>query len=728
MIAAFPKSVDQCLTPTSDASAPDSPALQTALATLTAAVAESAHKAETLKRAQAIAAIVQPLGVADEIVLSALLYPILQASLLTEQRATELFGPVVTRMAADSVRLKQYEGAGGATGKSRSVNQAESLRKMLLAIAADARLVFIRLADELYQLRNAKDLPSSEQERLARETHEIFAPLANRLGIWQLKWQLEDLSFRYLNPEAYKRIAGWLVSKRADREHYLTEVQTQLQQALTKAGVQAEIAGRPKHIYSIWRKMQRKGLNFDQIFDVRAVRLLVNNLADCYAALGVVHGLWPFIPGEFDDYIATPKDNLYRSLHTAVIGPGKLPLEVQIRTKEMHEHAELGVAAHWKYKEGRTKQGGRSDLAYEQKIAWLRQILDPAEHSADHAETETDFLERMRAELFEDRVYALSPRGEVVDLPKGATPLDYAYHVHTELGHRCRGAKINDQIVPLTQMLNNGDQVEIITAKQPHPSRDWLTPSRGFLASPRSRAKVRAWFRKQDEGQNIIQGKQLLEREIHHLGVHSLPLPELLHELHLDTAEQLYQALGEGEISLAQITGAIQRRTQPQELPIPGVKAKPPQPVQGIRIDGVGKLLSSFAGCCRPVPPEAIAGYITLGRGVSIHRQDCRSFKRLQLKSPERAIPVDWGSSIGQEFVVAIMVRAYDRRGLLRDISAVLADAKLGIQTMNTLTQRDGVAEIQLRIVVHNLEELSTALGRIQGLANVLEVRRNQFD
>ncbi|MGE0188920.1 MAG: bifunctional (p)ppGpp synthetase/guanosine-3',5'-bis(diphosphate) 3'-pyrophosphohydrolase [Steroidobacteraceae bacterium] len=712
------------MTPTVDDSVSDSPALQTALTTVSAALPESALKAETLIRAQAIAAIVQPLGVADEIVIGAMLYPVMQAGLLDEQRATELLGTAVTRMATDSVRLKQYEGAGGASGQSRSASQAESLRKMLLAIAADARLVFIRLADQLYQLRHAKALPAIEQERLARETREIFAPLANRLGIWQLKWQLEDLSFRYLNPDAYKRIAGWLASKRADRERYLAEVQAELHAALTKAEVHAEIASRPKHIYSIWRKMQRKGLNFEQVYDVRAVRLLVDNLADCYAALGVVHGLWPFIPGEFDDYIATPKDNLYRSLHTAVIGPGKLPLEVQIRTKDMHEHAELGVAAHWKYKEGRYKEGGRSDVAYEQKIAWLRQILDPAEHSDDQAESETDFLERMRAELFEDRVYALSPRGEVVDLPKGATPLDYAYQVHTELGHRCRGAKLNGHIVPLTQALTNGDQVEIITAKQPHPSRDWLAPSRGFLASPRSRAKVRAWFRKQDEGQNIVQGKLLLEREIQRLGVHSITLPELLAELHLSTVEQLYQALGVGDLTLAQINGAIQRRTQPQEPPPVAGKSKAAKPIEGIRVDGVGKLLSSFARCCRPVPPEAIAGYITVGRGVSIHRQDCASFKRLQNKQPERVIPVDWGSSIGQEFVVEIMVRAYDRRGLLRDISAVLADAKLNLQAMNTLTQRDGVADIQLRIVVHNLEELSTALGRIQGLSNVLSVRR----
>ncbi len=723
------------MTPSTSQSVIDTPALSSVRAALGTVLPDTAAARACLERASAIAGIVQPLGVDEDIVIAALLYPLLEAALLDDEQAAALAGPNAARMAVDSVRLKQFESSGTqSTGQVRSATQAEALRKMLLAIASDARLVFIRLADQLNQLRHAKDLSAAEQIRLARETREIYAPLANRLGIWQLKWELEDLSFRYLDPEAYKRIAGWLATKRADRERYISEVQAELRAALDKVGIKAEIAGRPKHIYSIWRKMQRKHLDFEQIYDVRAVRILVDNVADCYAALGVVHSLWPFIPREFDDYIATPKDNLYRSLHTAVVGPGKLPLEVQIRTRDMHDHAELGVAAHWKYKEGRYKEGGRSDPAYEQKIAWLRQILEPTDVSSDASgdaagahESETDFLDRMRAELFEDRVYALSPRGEVVDLPKGATPLDYAYHVHTELGHRCRGAKINDQIVPLTHVLSNGDQIEIITGKQAQPSRDWLVPSLGFLASPRSRSKVRAWFRKQDHGQNIVQGRQMLERELQRLAVHTVTMPELLDELHLHDAEALYQALGEGELTMAQVTGAVQRRARPQELS--GQLIRKPyvtKPVEGISIDGVGELLSNFARCCRPVPPENIVGYITLGRGVSIHRAGCASFKRLQDKHPERVIPVDWGSSAGQEFAVDILVRAYDRRGLVRDISAVLTDAKLSIQSMNTLTQRDGVADIQLRIVVHNLEELSGVLGRIQGLPNIISVQRKR--
>src|SRR4029453_7309442 len=347
----------------------------------------------------------------------------------------------------------------------------EGLRKMLLAIVTDPRLVLIKLAAQLHKLRESKDAPEAERQRLAYETRQVYAPLANRLGVWQIKWQLEDWSFRYLEPDNYKRVAGWLAAKRGDRERYIEDVIALLRAELDKAQIHADIAGRPKHIYSIWRKSQRKGLSFDQVFDVRAVRVLVNTIADCYAALGVVHGLWHYIPGEFDDYIATPKDNLYRSLHTAVIGPGKLPLEIQIRTREMHDHAELGVAAHWRYKEG-----GKANPAYEQKIVWLRQILEPSERGE---ETEGEFLDRVRSEIFEDRVYAISPRGEVVDLPRGATPLDFAYHVHTDLGHRCRGAKVNGRMVPLNQQLANGDQVEIITAKHPNPSRDWLVPSLG---------------------------------------------------------------------------------------------------------------------------------------------------------------------------------------------------------------------------------------------------------
>jgi GTP pyrophosphokinase len=671
-------------------------------------------------QARAIADIVAGLTDDTDIVAGAILFPLLQANAITVEQAAAAGGASAARIATELLRLGSFSIiAPSASAAPLSSNQAEALRKMLLAIVTDPRLVLIKLAAQLNQLRESKDAPAAEKERLAYETREIYAPLANRLGVWQLKWELEDLSFRYLDSDNYKRVAGWLAAKRVDRERYIEDVIAHIQVELAKMQIRAEIAGRPKHIYSIWRKMQRKHLSFDQVYDIRAVRVLVDSIADCYAALGIVHSLWPYIPGEFDDYIATPKDNLYRSLHTAVIGPGKLPLEIQIRTREMHDHAELGVAAHWRYKEG-----GRANPAYEQKIVWLRQILEPSERGE---ETEGDFLERVRSEIFEDRVYALSPRGEVVDLPRGATPLDFAYHVHTDLGHRCRGAKVNGRMVPLTQVLRNGDQVEIVTGKQLNPSRDWLVPSLGYLVSQRNRSKVRAWFRKLDEEQNRAQGRQILERELQKLAIHSVTLPELIGEFKSANAEQLYQAIGEGEINAAQISGAILRRAKPQELPSP-VPRKPavaPKQAAGITIDGVDDLLSSFARCCAPVPPESIGGYITLGRGVSIHREDCANFRRLQVANPERVIAVEWGAAGESAFPIDVNVRAFDRRGLLRDVSAVLADSKINIHSMNTVTdERDGVADMNLKITVHDLQELSRVLARIQGLPNVLSARR----
>ena len=672
------------------------------------------------QRARAIAEIVGSLTDEADIRTGALLYPLLEAGAIDADSATRSLGPAATRIATELMRFGTIGALGTRPdGTQLSATQAEGLRKMLLAIITDPRLVLIKLAAQLHLLRESKDSEPAERERIARETREIYAPLANRLGVWQLKWELEDLSFRYLDPDSYKRVAGWLAAKRVDRERYIAEVIALLIQELGKVNIQAEIAGRPKHIFSIWRKMQRKGLSFDQLYDIRAVRVIVPSLADCYAVLGIVHSLWPYIPGEFDDYIATPKDNLYRSLHTAVIGPGKQPLEIQIRTREMHDHAELGVAAHWRYKEG-----GKANPAYEQKIVWLRQILEPSEREG--SESEDDFLERVRSEVFEDRVYALSPRGEVIELPRGATPLDFAYHVHTDLGHRCRGAKVNGRMVPLNQQLANGDQVEIVTSKQLNPSRDWLVPSLGYLASQRNRSKVRAWFRKQDEDQNRQQGRQLLEREVQHLAIHSVTLEDLIAEFKLTSADQLYLAIGEGEITIAQITGAIQRRARPQELPSP-IARKPAiatKDTSGITIEGVGDLLSHFARCCGPVPPESIAGYITLGRGVSIHRQDCANFRRLEAATPERVIAVEWGAS-EQAFPVDVNVRAYDRRGLVRDISAVLADSKINIHAMNTITNDgDGIADMNLKITVHDLQELSRVLARIQGLPNILSARR----
>ncbi len=478
-------------------------------------------------------------------------------------------------------------------------------------------------------------MDSRVKRKLAVETREVYAPLANRLGVWQLKWELEDLAFRYLQPTDYRHIAAALKVRRTERERYIEELKLRLEHELRSAGIAARIDGRPKHIYSIWRKMQAKKLAFEEIMDIRAARVLVDSVAECYAALGIVHSLWPFIPGEFDDYIATPKNNLYRSIHTAVLGPGTQPVEIQIRTHEMHAHSERGVAAHWRYKEG-----GRGDQAYERKINQLRALLAP-----DAEDGARDFLDRMRVELFQDRIYVLSPKGEIVDVPVGGTPLDFAYQVHTDLGHRTRGAKVNGRMVPLDYRLKNSETIEIIAAKKAQPSRDWLSPQSGFLASPRHRNKVRAWFRKQNESQNKQEGRALLEREIQRLGVNIPPMPELLAELRLGSVEELHTALGLGELSGAQLAGAIQRllharAARPEETPRPRA-ARGPAPE--IEVQGVGDMLSTYARCCKPVPPEPIVGYITVGRGVSIHGRSCANLARLRDKSPARVLPVAWG-------------------------------------------------------------------------------------
>jgi GTP pyrophosphokinase len=675
---------------------------------------------EGAARSLELAAILSQLQADDDVLLAGLLVPLLKAGRVEEPAALEIFGEPALKLARALERAGDSGvPAGWNPGTHLKPEQAEGLRKLLLALASDVRLVLIRLAAQLVRMRNLKAATAEEQQRAAMETREIYAPLANRLGIWQVKWELEDLAFRFSEPGEYKRIAGWLRAKRDERERYIDDVKRDLVRELHAAGVEAEITGRPKHIYSIWRKMQRKGLAFEQVMDVLAVRIIVGSVAECYAALGIVHSLWPYMPGEFDDYIATPKDNLYRSLHTAVVGPGKLPLEVQIRTREMHEHAELGVAAHWQYKEGR-----KAESSFQQKINWLRQLLEPGQRDGG----EPDLLDGLQAEVFEDRVYALSPKGEVVDLPKGATPLDFAYHVHTNLGHRCRGAKVNGRMVQLDHQLANGDTVEIITGKHPQPSRDWLVPTLGFLASQRNRAKVRSWFRKLDEGQNREQGRQMLERELDRLGVRAPSLPEILDELGLPNADALHQALGEGDLTLAQVAGAIQRRLHEHEPSKPRLhpKARSAKSSTGLIIDGVGDLMSTIARCCRPVPPEPIAGFITLGRGVSIHSATCANLLRLRDAQPQRILAVDWGRpSPDRTFAVAISINAFDRRALVRDISSVLADEHISIETMNISTDpSENTAKVDLTVSVHGFEELSRLLARIAGLPNVISARR----
>jgi GTP pyrophosphokinase len=527
-------------------------------------------------------------------------------------------------------------------------------------------------------LRAAKSLDATARRKLAVETREVYAPLANRLGVWQIKWELEDLAFRYLEPAPYRHIAAALNSRRSERERYIEELKSLLQAELRAAGIEAVIDGRPKHIYSIWRKMRAKQLAFGELMDIRAARVLVGSLSECYAALGVVHSLWQFIPGEFDDYIATPKDNRYRSIHTAVLGPGGQAVEIQIRTHEMHATSERGVAAHWRYKEG-----GRGDQAYERKINQLRALLSPA----DGLETGRDFLDRVRVDLFQDRIYAVSPKGDIVDLPVGGTPVDFAYQVHTDLGHRTRGAKVNGRMVPLDHRLKNGDMVEILAAKVAQPSRDWLSPQSGYLASPRHRNKVRAWLRKQDAAQNVIEGRAMPERESQRPGVIAPPMPE-----------------------------------PPGERTRPAAQRQP-----DIEVQGIGDLLSTYARCCKPVPPEPIAGYVTVGRGVSIHSQACTNLARLSLKSPARVLPVTWDGAGTGDFPVDIEIEAFDRRGLVRDVSAALADDRLSIRGMTTVTdERDHVAHMRIGISIGGLPQLSRLLTRIAQLPGVVSAKRRK--
>ncbi len=543
-------------------------------------------------------------------------------------------------------------------------SQAEALRKMLLSVVSDPRLVLARLARQLVELTASKDGHAATRERLALETREVFAPLANRLGLWQLKWELEDLAFRFLQPDDYRRIASALAEKRADRERYITELCRSLEEMLRAAGIEAEVYGRPKHIYSIHRKMDRKQLSFEQVFDLRAVRIVTESVADCYAALGLVHGRYTYIPGEFDDYIATPKDNFYRSIHTAVLGPEGKAVEVQIRTREMHSQAELGLAAHWRYKEARAQ-----DATYDRKIEWVRQLLDVSKRGGDR-----DFLDEVRAELFEDRVYALTPKGEVVDLPPGATPLDFAYHVHTDLGHRTRGARVNGRIVPLTRALANGEVVEILTHKFPQPSRDWLSETQGFLVSPRSRSKVRGWFRKLD-----------------------------------DEAAKLAPEAP----AAAPVVAAPRKK---------GGSRKPPR--SPVVLDGVTDLPIAFARCCAPVKPEAIAGYATVGRGVTVHRVDCPGLKRMSAARPDRLIPAAWADA-AQTQPVSLNIVAIDRQGLVRDIGDLLASEKISIEMMHTTTDRtQSTATIDVRVAIGDALHLTRLLQRIRGLGSVLSVRR----
>lgn len=678
---------------------------------------DSALLSASLNEGEAICTILQPLVLPGTLTVAVRLYPLARNGLLTDKPLRRKLDPALCELINGLVQLGTFElPPDWRPGEALATQQSETLRKMLLAVVSDARLVVARIGEQLYRLRQAKDMTVARQRHIAIETQEIYAPLANRLGIWQLKWELEDLAFRFLEPARYKGIADALNEKRGEREKFIAGVTSTLQEQLWNSGVNAEISGRPKHIFSIWRKMQKNDRQIEQIFDVRAVRILVNSVAECYAALGVVHNLWAYLPGEFDDYIANPKDNDYQSLHTALIGPDGKTVEVQIRTHDMHRHAELGVAAHWRYKEG-----GSTKANFDRKIRMLRQLLEPTD-------LDGDLFEQIRGDSFEDRVYAVSPKGDVVEMPSGATPLDFAYHVHTTVGHRCKGAKVNGRIVPLTYRVRNGDKVEIIVGKQEKPSRDWLNPQLGYLAASRSRAKVRSWFRLRDRDLNKRQGKEIVDRELNRLNLRNISVVALARHLKFKDAAALYVALGAGDVTSASIASAAQHFREDTDDIVPRRRpAKDPKNQHGgIAISGVGDLMYNIARCCRPVPPEPIYGYITLGRGVSIHREDCGNLLSLRERHPDRAIEVSWGRAPDTQYPAALSVYAFDRHGLLRDISTVLADEKIGVDGVNTETDRHSMqAEMRLSVTVPGLEALSRAMQKLEQIPNVTAVRRH---
>jgi len=694
------------------------------------ALATQAHAGQTRRSGEpyithplAVAGILHELGLDHETLAAALTHDVVEDTPVGLDRVRAELGDTVAALVEGVTKMVSIaEYGGGARGRSVERQQVERLKKLLLAMASDVRVVLVKLADRLHNMRTLRHLEPPARRRIAAETLEIYAPLASRLGIARLKWELEDLCFRELEPDTYVSIARQLDERRSDRERYVQRVVGLLGGKLAEQGIRAEVRGRVKHIYSIWRKMQQKSLGFEQVFDARAVRVLVDDVAACYAALGVVHTLWRHVAREFDDYIANPKSNGYRSLHTAVLGPEGRTLEVQIRTWQMHRHAEYGVAAHWRYKEG---AHGASAPPADARAGWLRQILDVK----DDEEGPRDFLDRFNAEVLEDRVYVVTPKGEVLDLPAGATPLDFAYHVHTDVGHRCRGAKVNRQMVPLTRRLRSGDQVEVLTTRNATPSRDWLLPHLGYLATSRARHKVRHWFKHQDHEKNVSAGNEVFQRELKRLGVGAPDRELLLSRFNYKSFEDLLAGIGCGDVSPAQLAGALQQilpRTEPP-APVPQRRRRRRAPApRGVRIQGVGDLLTQIARCCQPVPGDAIVGFITRGRGVSVHRKDCPNMLRLDEARRTRLVDVSWaGESSDQTYAVRVLVRAYDRRGLLSDVTTVLSAQGVNIDALDTRTaEQDRIAEIRITLQVSDLTHLSRVLDLVGQIPNVFEARR----
>ncbi len=680
-------------------------------------LANAAHEGQL--RASGEPYITHPVAVARELatlqmdaetLAAALLHDVPEDTDYTLADIEKRFGREVTNLVDGVTKLSKF-------GSVRSVEeqQAESIRKMFMAMAEDVRVVVIKLADRLHNMRTLQFLPVEKQDRIARQTMEIYAPLAHRLGMWQVKWELEDLAFKVLEPETYRKVGALLADNRKTRETFVNRSIAILRKELGKVGIEAEISGRPKHIYSIYKKMERKGAEFSEIFDLHAIRLLVEEVKDCYAALGVVHSIWRPIPGQFDDYIAMPKANLYQSLHTAVIGPDAKPLEVQIRTRQMHEVAEAGIAAHWRYKEG-----SRSDRRYDEKLAWVRQLIDWQREVADA----TEFVEGIKLDLFQDQVFVFTPKGDVKDLPAGATPLDFAYRIHTDVGHRTIGAKANNRLVPLDYRLRNGDIVEIVTTKAAHgPSRDWLN----IVRTNQAREKIRQWFKHQQRDENIAQGRELLDRELRRLAHETLAtidaarLTEIAGQLHFRDLDDFYAAIGYGAISSASVVSRLGIHDD-VAISLPEVAPPAPTTAVGVKVKGVGDLLVRFAKCCSPIPGDDITGYVTRGKGVTVHRATCPSV--LSERDIERLIDVEWESVSQQTYPITVRIAGADRPGLLNEITNVVAEAKVNIVAASVGVQADGSASISLTLRVTSLDQLSRVLAKVERVRDVTGVTR----
>lgn len=663
--------------------------------------------------------------------MAAQLFPVVTSGVVEREWLEENYGKEILKL-IDGVEEMAAIGQLNVTMRGGEASeQVDNVRRMLLAMVDDFRCVVIKLAERICNLIEVKKAPDEVRRAAAKECANIYAPLANRLGIGQLKWEIEDYAFRYQHPETYKQIAQQLSERRIVREQYIRDFVSDLAQEMVTCGINAEVSGRPKHIYSIWRKMQKKSLAFDELFDVRAVRIIADKLQDCYAALGVVHTKYKHLPSEFDDYVANPKPNGYQSIHTVVLGPEGKTIEIQIRTKQMHEESELGVAAHWKYKEGGS--GARS--GYDEKITWLRKLLDWQEEMSDSGE----MLDELRSQVFDDRVYAFTPRGDVVDLPMGATPLDFAYHIHSEVGHRCIGAKVDGRIVPFTHKLQMGDQVEIITSKEPNPSRDWLNPSLGFVHSGRARAKINAWFRKQSRDKNLEAGREILEQELAKIGATLKDADQYaLKRFNVNSPEELYVGVGSGDLRINQIINHINalvnkptaeeedlqalEKLQSTENQAPA-QSRPKK--DAIVVEGVDNLMTHLARCCHPIPGDDICGYITQGRGISVHRSDCEQLEELRHHAAERIIETVWGSGFVGSYVLTVRVEAMDRGGLVKDITALFANEKIKVTSMKSrVDYRSQLSIMDFDLEVNNLDVLNRIVARVEQIRDVMSVRR----